>query len=264
MHCSVPVRSNRNVLCVFPHYTPAFGTFAHAFPLLYKVQAFMPPQGLLVIAAYMPERWAVRFIDENIAPAKAADFAWADVVFVSGMHIQAPQIRDIHARARAAGKPTVLGGPSVSGAPEMYPDIDYLHLGEVGDATDALIARLDESVASPAAQVRFQTIERLPLSDFPAPAYDQVNLGRYLIGSMQFSSGCPYQCEFCDIPALYGRQPRLKSAEQIIAELDAIMAQPERPYNIYFVDDNFIGNKKAAKEILRHGGDVRHHSRPRH
>ena len=252
MRCRVPVTSARNVLCVFPHYTPAFGTFAHAFPLLYNVQAFMPPQGLLVIAAYLPENWPVRFIDENIASATAADFAWADVVFVSGMHIQAPQIRDIHARARAAGKAVVLGGPSVSGAPDMYPDVDYLHLGEVGDATDTLVAKLNESVAVPPAQIRFQTEERLPLSDFPVPAYGQVNLGRYLIGSMQFSSGCPYQCEFCDIPALYGRQPRLKSPEQIIAELDAIMAQPERPFNIYFVDDNFIGNKKAAKEILPH------------
>jgi hopanoid C-2 methylase len=237
---------------VFPAYTPAFGTFAHAFPLLYNVKAFMPPQGLLVIAAYMPQQWPVRFIDENIAPTTAEDFAWADVVFVSGMHIQAPQIRDIHARAHAAGKPVVLGGPSVSGAPEMYPDIDYLHIGEVGDATDALIAHLDQTVAIPERQRRFETAERLPLCDFPTPAYDHIAIGRYLIGSLQFSSGCPYRCEFCDIPALYGRQPRLKTPEQIIAELDEMMKQPERPLNVYFVDDNFIGNKKAAKEILPH------------
>jgi radical SAM superfamily enzyme YgiQ (UPF0313 family) len=246
------VRRRRNILCVFPAYTPAFGTFAHAFPLLYRVRAFMPPQGLLVIASYLPEAWDIRFIDENLDRAKPEDFAWADVVMASGMHVQAPQIRDIHRRAREAGKPTVLGGPSVSGAPEMYPEIEYLHIGEIGDATDALIAHLDETVDMPGEQIRFETKERLPLSDFPIPAYERIPVGQYLIGSLQFSSGCPYRCEFCDIPALYGRQPRLKTPEQLIAELDAILAQPTHPHTIYFVDDNFIGNRKAAKDILPH------------
>jgi radical SAM superfamily enzyme YgiQ (UPF0313 family) len=249
---SVTVRNSRKVLCVFPAYAPAFGTFSHSYPLLYNVRAFMPPQGLLVVASYLPESWPVRFVDENIARARDADFAWADIVLVSGMHVQAPQIHSIHTRAKAAGKVTVLGGPSVSGAPELYPDIDYLHIGEIGDATDALIARLDDSVAPPPAPVRFETKERLPLCDFPIPAYEKIPIGRYLIGSLQFSSGCPYQCEFCDIPALYGRQPRLKSAEQLLAELDAMLAQPARPHTVYFVDDNFIGNKKAARDLLPH------------
>jgi radical SAM superfamily enzyme YgiQ (UPF0313 family) len=200
MRTSASGRTERRILCVFPAYTPSFGTFAHAYKLIPGVRAFMPPQGLLLIAAYLPERWPVRFIDENIAPATAADFAWADVVLASGMHIQAPQLRDIHRRAQNAGKAMVLGGPSVSSAPEMYPEVDYLHLGEVGDATDALICRLDESITPPARQVRFETKERLPLCDFPIPAYDLVLLGSYLIGSLQFSSGCPYRCEFCDIP----------------------------------------------------------------
>jgi radical SAM superfamily enzyme YgiQ (UPF0313 family) len=237
---------------VFPAYTPAFGTSAHAFPLLYRVRAFMPPQGLMVIASYLPQSWQVRFIDENLDPATSQDFAWADIVMVSGMHVQAPQIRDIHRRARQAGKPVALGGPSVSGAPEMYPEVDYLHIGEVGDATDALIARLDETVDIPPAQVQFRTGERLPLCDFPIPAYGRLPLGQYLIGSLQFSSGCPYQCEFCDIPALYGRQPRLKTPEQVVAELDNMLAQPSHPHTVYFVDDNFIGNRKAAREMLPH------------
>ena len=98
----------------------------------------------------------------------------------------------------------------------------------------------------------FETNERLPLSDFPLPAYNLIRLNRYLIGSLQFSSGCPYRCEFCDIPALYGRQPRLKTPEQITAELDAMLAQSFRPPVVYFVDDNFIGNRKAAREMLPH------------
>jgi len=244
--------NTRRILCVFPAYTPSFGTFSHAYHLFGRVRAFMPPQGLLLIAAYMPEPWAVRFIDENIAPASAEDLAWADAVFVSGMHIQAPQIHDIARRAKAAGKVVALGGPSVSGAPEMYPEFDYIHVGEIGDGTDKLIATLDADCTPPGGQIRFETAERLPLPDFPVPAYHLIRLDRYLLGSLQFSSGCPYRCEFCDIPALYGRQPRLKTPEQLCAELDAMLAQGRYPTFIYFVDDNFIGNRKATKEMLPH------------
>src|SRR5262249_55406097 len=120
MRTSIKVTSRRRILCIFPAYAPSFGTFSHAYKLMPGVRAFMPPQGLLLIAAYMPSEWTVRFVDENIAPATAADLAWADVVMASGMHIQAPQIRDIHARVKAAGKVMALGGPSVSGSPEMY------------------------------------------------------------------------------------------------------------------------------------------------
>jgi radical SAM superfamily enzyme YgiQ (UPF0313 family) len=234
---------------VFPRYTPAFGTFNHAYRLMKGVRAFMPPQGLLLIAAYMPERWPVRFIDENIAPATAADFAWADVVVVSGMHVQAAQIHDITDRAHAAGKPVALGGPSASASPEMYPEIDYLHVGEMGDATDEIIALIDADPARPPAPLTFVTKERLPLQDFPIPAYDLVPLKSYLMLTIQFSSGCPYLCEFCDIPGLYGRQPRLKTPQQITAELDAMQRQVHPPV-VYFVDDNFVGNRKAAKDML--------------
>ena len=246
------ISSTRRILCVFPAYTPSFGTFSHAYRLMHDVRAFMPPQGLLLIAAYMPAQWPVRFVDENIAPANAADFAWADVVLVSGMHIQAQQIHDIARRAKAAGKVTALGGPSVSSAPEMYPDFDYLHIGEIGDATDRLIAQIDESCAPPSAQQRFETAERLPMTDFPIPAYHLVPLPRYLMCTLQFSSGCPYLCEFCDIPNLYGRQPRFKTPLQITAELDAMCAQAGHPPSVYLVDDNFIGNRKAAREMLPH------------
>jgi len=249
---SVPVKNRRRLLCVFPHYTPAFGTFNHAYRLMKGVRAFMPPQGLLVTAAYMPQAWPVRFIDENIRKATDADFAWADAVLVSGMHVQAAQIHDITARAHAAGKVVMLGGPSVSASPEMYPDIDYLHIGEIGDATDQLIARLDESVARPSAQLRLETKDRLPLQDFPIPAYDLIPLKNYLMLTLQFSSGCPYLCEFCDIPNLYGRQPRLKTPAQVTAELDAMRKQKGHPPVVYFVDDNFIGNRKAAKDMLPH------------
>ena len=252
MRSSVPVSNERRILCVFPAYTPSFGTFSHAFPLMRGVRAFMPPQGLLVIAAYMPEKWPVRFVDENIEPATAADLDWADVILVSGMHVQAPQIRDIHRRVKEAGKVMVLGGPSASGSPEMYPEIEYLHVGEMGDATDELIATLDRGAAPPPSQIRFETKERLPMSEFPIPAYDLIPLKSYLMCTLQFSSGCPYLCEFCDIPSLYGRQPRLKTPQQILAELEAMCSQTGHPPVVYFVDDNFIGNRKAARDMLPH------------
>src|SRR5579872_1516902 len=156
----MPVR--RKILCVVPSYSPSFGTFESAYPLMGKrIKGFMPPQGILVIAAYLPKHWSVRFVDENIAAARKEDFAWADAVLVSGMHIQRDKMLDLNRRAHAAGKVTVLGGPSVSGAPELYPDFDYLHLGELGDATDRLIARLEADIGRPARQERFETQERL-------------------------------------------------------------------------------------------------------
>jgi hopanoid C-2 methylase len=252
MRSTISVRNERRVLCVFPAYTPSFGTLSHAYRLMYRVRAFMPPQGLLLIAAYMPEHWCVRFVDENIRRARKADLDWADAVLISGMHVQAPQIRDIARRAKAAGKVVVLGGPSASACPDMYPEMDYLHLGELGDATDRLIARLDQSAAPPPAQVRLTTGERVPLHDFPIPAYHLVPLARYLMCTLQFSSGCPYRCEFCDIPGLYGRQPRLKTPAQLTAELDAMCSQKGFPPVVYIVDDNFIGNRKATREMLPH------------
>src|ERR1044072_1658993 len=150
VRCPVAVKNERRVLCVFPRYTPSFGTFQHAYKLMYDVQAFMPPQGLLLIAAYMPERGPLRFSDESAARGPAAAFAWADVVLVTGMHVQMDQTRDIEGRAHAAGKVVVLGGPSVSASPEMYPTGDYLHIGELGDVTDEIVRLIDDSPARPA------------------------------------------------------------------------------------------------------------------
>ena len=163
MRTPVRTTNHRRVLCVFPAYAPAFGTFSHAFRLV-GAKAFMPPQGLLLIANYLPSTWAVRFIDENMQRAQQADFEWADAVFVTGMHIQAAEIHDVCRRANACGKPTALGGPSVSAAPEKYPDYDYLHIGELGAATNFLIARIDATIDAPPRQIRYASAKRLPLT----------------------------------------------------------------------------------------------------
>ena len=238
----------RNILCVFPRYTPSFGTFHHAYALLGDVRAFMPPQGLLLVAAYLPESWRVRFVDENAQGAMTDDFRWADAVLVSGMHVQRSHIEDIMRRAHECGRPVALGGPSASGCPEMYSDADFVHVGELGDATDRLIELLDGLDGRPERQLVLTTDERLPLAAFPMPAYNLVSLTEYFLASVQFSSGCPYTCEFCDIPALYGRNPRLKTPAQVIAELDRLREGGAQ--SVYFVDDNFIANPKAVRDLL--------------
>jgi radical SAM superfamily enzyme YgiQ (UPF0313 family) len=243
--------TERRILCVFPRYSPSFGTFEYSYPLTDGVRAFMPPQGLLVIAAYLPATWQVRFIDENMRAATGADFEWADAVFVSGMHIQRRQMNDICSRAHKFDLPVALGGPSVSACPDYYPSFDYLHIGELGDATDQLIEHLDRDLARPERQIVLKTKERVDMSAFPVPAYELADIDRYFLGSVQYSSGCPYQCEFCDIPGLYGRNPRLKTPQQVVAELDKLV-ECGIAGSIYFVDDNFIGNRKAALDLLPH------------
>ena len=121
MKSQVLVRHRRRILCVFPRYAPSFGTFHHAYPLMDGVRAFMPPQGILLVAAYLPQRWEVRLVDENVRPASEEELTWADAVFVSGMHVQKVEINLLAQRARALGKTTVLGGSSVSAARSSRP-----------------------------------------------------------------------------------------------------------------------------------------------
>lgn len=241
--------SRRRILLVCPRFSRSMANMHHAWPAV-GARAFSPPLGLLVIASYLPEGWETRLVDESVRRVTAADLAWADAVFVSGMHIQRRYIDDVLARSRAAGKVTVLGGPSVSACPSWYPDADLLHIGELGDATDAIVARLDRDVGRPAGQERYTSVERVPMDAFPIPAYGLVDFGAYMMGTVQFSSGCPYLCEFCDIPSLYGRDPRLKTTAQLLSELDALLAVGN-PGVVFFVDDNLIANRRAAAELLR-------------
>jgi hopanoid C-2 methylase len=239
----------RRVLLVFPRYAKSFGTFDHAFALL-GVRAFMPPQGILLMASLLPRAWDIKFVDENVRPVRSDELEWAEVVFLSGMHVQRARINELNQRAHRAGKLTVLGGPSVSAAPEFYPDVDLLHCGEAGDATLKLFEHLDQSVERPPKQLEFRTGERLSLNEFPPPAYELLQSDHYLMGSIQFSSGCPFTCEFCDIPGLYGRKPRAKTPAQVIGELDRLRVAGME--SVYFVDDNFIANPNAALELLPH------------
>jgi len=236
----------RRVLCVFPKYASSFATFNYSFPLMTSVKAFMPPQGLLLIAQLMPAQWQVRFIDENTEPATEDDMRWADAVFTSGMHIQRESICDIISRAHRAGRNVILGGPSASSAPEWYPEADIIHIGEAGDATFELFELIDQNPAPPPHQVIMRTSQRLPMTEFPPPAYHLIDLRNYFLCSVQFSSGCPNPCEFCDVPILYGRIPRHKTPTQIVAELD-ILAAGGAP-SVHFIYDNFIADQNATRK----------------
>jgi hypothetical protein len=208
---------------VFPRYAPSFGSFEFSYPLTDGIRAFMPPQGLLVIAAAMPPNWQVRFIDENIAPAGADDFAWAEVVFVSGMHVQRRQIEDIRRRAQAFDRTAVLGGSSVSACPEHYPEFDYLHVGELGDATEELISRLARDPARPPLQIVLTTRARRELTDFPLPAYSW----RSSIATSSAASSSPAAALPVRVlrhSALYGRNRASRRRRRSRRELDKMMA----------------------------------------
>lgn len=249
MHRIPPADVNRHILCIYPRFPSSLARFDHAYRFMDGMRALMPPHGLLVVAAVLPANWQVRLVDENIRTATREDYLWADAVFVSGMHAQRQEIKSLCRRAHSFDRTVVLGGPSVSASPEHYPECDYLHVGELGDATDELIARLGQDPSRPTAQVVLTTEKRRDLIDFPLPAYELVESDRYaVVGGLQYSVGCPYQCEFCDIPALYGRVPRLKKPEQITAELDKLIACGAKTAG--FIDDNFIGNRRATRELL--------------
>jgi radical SAM superfamily enzyme YgiQ (UPF0313 family) len=243
-------RHTRRILCLFPKYAWSFATFNYAFPLMGSVKAFMPPQGILLIAALAPAHWEIRFIDENVRFATEDDLCWADVVFTTGMHIQREQIQDVIVRAHLAGRSVVLGGPSVSSSPEWYPEADIIHCGEAGDATRRLFELVDRSPERPPRQIILRTVERMPMTELPMPAYHLINVHNYLLCTVQFSSGCPHTCDYCDIPALYGHRPRHKNPSQVIRELD-FLAAAGTP-SIYFVDDNFIGDPHSTRELLEH------------
>ncbi len=249
MRSTVSVTTRRRTLCVFPAYTPSFGTFSHAYPLMGGVKKASCPRRAPVIAAYMPESWEYRFIDENIRRASAQDFAWADAVFVSGMHIQeGPDPR--YRPPRPCGRQVaVLGGPSVSGRARNT-RFRLSPCRRDRRRHRPLIERLDADVAGrpPAGRVRDR--ERLALSDFPAPAYEAAPLKRYLIGSLQFSSWLPVSLRVLRHPAAL-RPPA--AAEDPRADVRRARRdhQPARhPAVVYFVDDNFIANRKATREML--------------
>ena len=211
--------------------------------------AVMPPLGLLTLAGALPKDWELRLVDENVTPLEDQDIEWADAVLLSGMHPQLVRIRAILRRAAALGKLTVLGGPSVSVIPESYPEADVLHVGEMGDATRQLIEILQTRPAKPPQQIVLRTVEKTPLSDLPLPELRLIDVDKYLVMPIQASVGCPFRCEFCDIPVIYGPGARAKAGARVLEELQAIYDAGFLGV-ISFVDDNLTGDRAALGQLL--------------
>ena len=232
------------VLLVYPEFPETFWSFKYALRFLGKRSAF-PPLGLLTVAAMLPASWEKRLVDLNVRPLRDSDLDWADVVFLSGMLVQAPSMQDLIARAKARGKRTVVGGPIVSSQDPSVAGADHRVAGEAEEIMPELIRDLERGEARP-----FYKKDTLPDPKLsPVPLFALADMKRYSSMAVQFSRGCPFTCEFCDIIEIYGRKPRSKTPGQILAEFDQLHRLGWRG-RVFLVDDNFIGNKHSVKSLL--------------
>ena len=232
------------VLLVNPEFPDTYWSFRHALPFEGKRCAF-PPLGLLTVSALLPQSWERRLVDLNVQKLKSSDIEWADMVFATAMLVQKESLRDVVRQAKAKGKRVVLGGPYVTTTIEELPEADHIFLGEAETTLPIFI----EDLARGEAKRTYQAAERPPLSATPMAHFQLANFKRYSAMSVQYSRGCPFSCEFCDIIEIYGRVPRTKSNQQMLSEFDALYDLNWRG-TVFIVDDNFIGNKKNVRLLL--------------
>jgi radical SAM superfamily enzyme YgiQ (UPF0313 family) len=234
-----------NILLVYPMYPDTFWSFKHALKFVSKKASF-PPLGLLTVAAMLPKDWNKKLIDMNANELKDDDILWADLVFISAMSIQSESANEVIQKCINFKAKMVAGGPLFTSCSEQYDEIDYLVLNEA-EITLPLFLK-DFTEGKP--KHKYTTESWADITTTPLPDWDLVSMNNYTSMNLQYSRGCPFDCEFCDITVLYGRKPRTKSKDQVIAELDALYFTGWRG-PVFFVDDNFIGNKvKLKKEIL--------------
>ena len=235
----------KKILLVYPSFLPTYWGFQYVTPLLGR-KTNMPPLGLITIAALTPEDYSFQLVDLNCENLYDEVIEWADIVCFSAMLPQKRSLFATASRCRAAGKLVVFGGPYPTACPEeCAPHADVLVLNEGEITWPEFIRDLENGDYQP----RYTTTEKPDVSKTPVPRFDLLKIHDYLCVPLQFSRGCPYLCEFCDIIVMFGRKPRTKTAEQMLAELDAVYETGYRG-QIFIVDDNFIGNKKEVKKFL--------------
>ncbi|MDP4174701.1 MAG: DUF4070 domain-containing protein [Bacteroidota bacterium] len=235
-----------NILLVNPLYPPdTFWGFKHALKFVSKRASF-PPLGLLTVAAMLPEQWTKKLVDMNVSNLSDSDILKADYVFISAMSIQNASADQVIQRCITLKRKIVAGGPLFTSSPEYYQNVDYLVLNEAEITLPQFLCDLNEGKAK-----HIYTAEDwADITTTPRPLWHLVNKSKYTSMNLQYSRGCPYDCDFCDITVLYGRRPRTKTKEQVLMELDALYFAGWRG-PVFFVDDNFIGNKgKLKKDIL--------------
>ena len=231
------------VLLVNPQFPDTYWSFRHALFFDGKKSAY-PPLGLLTVSALLPKTWERRLVDMEVRKLTSADIEWADMVFVTAMLVQKESLLKVIQRSRALGKRVVIGGPYVS-TTENLPDADHIFIGEAETTLPEFFSDLERGEPKPV----YRAPDKPPLSLTPIPDFKLAELNRYSSMSIQYSRGCPFNCEFCDIIEIYGRVPRTKSNQQMIAELDALRTTGWRG-TVFIVDDNFIGNKRNVKKLM--------------
>ena len=232
------------ILLVYPEFPDTYWSFRHALKLEGKRAAF-PPLGLLTVSAMLPPDWERRLVDMNIETLWPDDIEWADMVFVSAMIVQQDSLEEVVELCRSMGKRVVVGGPYVSTSSESVPDADHIFIGEAESTLPEFINDLELGIA----RKIYKADERPALTGTPVPDFGLIDMRQYSAMNVQYSRGCPFNCEFCDIIEIYGRVPRTKSNEQMLAELDALKATGWRGL-VFIVDDNFIGNKKNVRLFM--------------
>lgn len=232
------------VLLLYPEFPDTFWSFKHALKFIRK-QASMPPLGLLTVAALLPAEWELRLVDLNVRKLTDRDLAWADCAFISAMIVQREAARQLIARCKLAGLKVVAGGPLFTGEPERFPEVDHFVLNEAEITLPPFLADL----AAGAPQRVYETTEYADIASSPSPLWRLAEFDKYASLALQFSRGCPFDCEFCNVTALLGHRPRVKSTAQVVAELDTLYNLGWRD-RVFFVDDNFIGNKRILKQDL--------------
>ncbi|MBW2396101.1 MAG: B12-binding domain-containing radical SAM protein, partial [Deltaproteobacteria bacterium] len=241
----------RNALLVNPVFPPSYWSYSYALEFVGK-KASIPPLGLLTVAAMFPDDWSLRLVDLNVRPLRDEDLGWADAVFTSSMIVQRDSLFEVVQRCRRVGVPVVAGGPyptalheGIQAQFEPGQGIDHFVLGEVETIFAGFLSDLRQGLAKPV----YGSAEKPDVGTTPVPRFDLIDPDDYGSMALQFSRGCPFDCEFCDITALYGRRPRTKSPEQMVVELEAIHRTGWRG-SLFLVDDNFIGNKRNALQLL--------------
>jgi radical SAM superfamily enzyme YgiQ (UPF0313 family) len=233
-----------NVLLVYPEYPDTLWSFSYALKFTSKKAAY-PPLGLLTVAAMLPPEWDKRLVDMNVRKLNDKDLLWADYVFLSAMSVQKESVKAVLARCRDLGVKVVAGGPLFSNDYEEFGDVDHLVLNEAEITMQPFLNDLKEGRP----KRLYLSVEKADMTDTPIPLWELIDMRQYSSMNIQYSRGCPFDCEFCNITSLYGRVPRTKSAGQVIAELEKIYSLGWRE-GVFFVDDNFIGNKKKLKENI--------------
>jgi radical SAM superfamily enzyme YgiQ (UPF0313 family) len=233
-----------NVLLVYPQFPDTFWSFKHALKFIRK-RAALPPLGLLTLGGMLPAEWSKRLVDINVTKLTEKDLLWADCAFISGMVVQRESARETIARCKKAGLKVVAGGPLFTSEYDEFEDVDHFVLNEAERTLPPFLADLERGCAKRV----YETSDFADIRETPIPLWELADLKRYASMSVQFSRGCPFNCEFCNVTALFGHRPRIKTAEQIIAELDALYDLGWHG-QVFFVDDNFIGNKQYLKAEL--------------